>query len=160
MNESAAGVAAAPRRGPIEGDHVIGVDAEPDARPGFPMENEPSLAPGAHHEEIEPQPDDEHELRRAGLETMTPVFGTAQPPHGVSGYLRRAAYRVPEHHARHWMALLLADRIDVVEDRLGGLLARPLEDAGYDGPAGRVRENPIAVVAGVLVGVWIAKKLL
>jgi hypothetical protein len=49
----------------------------------------------------------------------TPVFGTAQPPRGVSGALRRRAYTIPEHHARHWVMLILADRVDVVETWLG-----------------------------------------
>jgi hypothetical protein len=44
-----------------------------------------------------------------------PVFGTAQPPRGLSGALRRRAYAIPEHRARHWALLLLADRVDVVE---------------------------------------------
>jgi hypothetical protein len=50
----------------------------------------------------------------------TPVFGTAQPPRGLSGALRRRAYALPEHHTRHWLWLLLADRIDLAEHRLVG----------------------------------------
>jgi len=49
---------------------------------------------------------------------MTAVFGTAQPVRGLSGLLRRIAYSIPETRARHWMALLLADRVDVWEHRL------------------------------------------
>ena len=48
----------------------------------------------------------------------TPVFGTAQPPRGLSGRLRRAAYGIPDHFARHWMLLILADRVDVLESRV------------------------------------------
>jgi hypothetical protein len=48
------------------------------------------------------------------------VFGTAQPPRGLSGVLRRRAYLLPEHHTRHWLWLLLADRIDVLEHRVAG----------------------------------------
>ena len=159
MDDSATAFAAPPRRGPIEGEHVIGIDADPDARPGYPMASEPSLAPGARDEPIESMGDGAQTLYRTGLDAPTPVFGTAQPPHGLSGYLRRAAYHVPEHHARHWAMLLVADRIDVLEDRLGGALARPLESAGYAGPARRIRENPFAVVAGVMAGVWVARQL-
>jgi hypothetical protein len=49
---------------------------------------------------------------------LTPVFGTMQPPRGLSGLIRRAAYRVPEHKAPRWMLLLLGDRVDVWESRL------------------------------------------
>jgi MYXO-CTERM domain-containing protein len=48
------------------------------------------------------------------------VFGTAQPPYGLSGALRRGAYAIPEHRARHWMLLMLADRVELVEHRLVG----------------------------------------
>jgi hypothetical protein len=49
---------------------------------------------------------------------LTPVFGTRQPPRGLSGLLRRAGYRIPEHKAARWMLLLLGDRVDVWEGRL------------------------------------------
>jgi hypothetical protein len=46
------------------------------------------------------------------------VYGTAQPPKGVSGLVRAAAYKYPDHFTRHWMMLLLADRIDAMEHRI------------------------------------------
>jgi hypothetical protein len=49
---------------------------------------------------------------------LTPVFGTAQPPRGLSGLVRRAAYRIPEHKAARWLLLMLGDRIDVWESRI------------------------------------------
>lgn len=49
---------------------------------------------------------------------LPPVFGTAQPPRGLSGLIRKRAYAIPEHHAAHWMLLLLGDRVDVWEGRL------------------------------------------
>ena len=30
------------------------------------------------------------------IDHLTPVFGTAQPPRGLSGVLRRAAYGIPD----------------------------------------------------------------
>jgi hypothetical protein len=47
----------------------------------------------------------------------TPV-GAAESTGGFSGALRRIAYRIPEHRARHWLLLLLADRVNLVEERL------------------------------------------
>ena len=47
--------------------------------------------------------------------TMTTVYSSANPPRGLSGVLRRLAYRIPTYRARRWMLLLLADRIDVLE---------------------------------------------
>lgn len=64
-----------------------------------------------------------HSIERPGL---TPVFGTACPPQGASGALRRAAYAgYSEDDARHWMMLMLADRVDVVEHMMGAALKSP-----------------------------------
>jgi hypothetical protein len=49
---------------------------------------------------------------------MPPVFGTAAPIKGLSGVMRKAAYRYPDHWARHWMMLILADRVDSFEHNL------------------------------------------
>ena len=39
----------------------------------------------------------------------------ACPPSGLSGMIRRAAFRYSEDRLRHWLMLLLADRVNVVE---------------------------------------------
>jgi hypothetical protein len=66
---------------------------------------------------------------------MPPVYGTAVPLHGFSGLVRKAAYRYPDHWARHWTLLLLADRVDSWERRTRRLLsfALPLVAAAWLG---------------------------
>jgi hypothetical protein len=83
--------------------HPSAVDAAPQARPGVPRER-PDVARGATDPERSPR--------------RTPVSGTAIGTRGLSGALRRAAYRVPEHRPARWAVLLLADRVDVFEHRL------------------------------------------
>jgi hypothetical protein len=148
------------RRGPVEGEHLIGYDRDPARRPGVPMHAPPSRATGAPDTEPVPQAGSGERTHRAGLDRPTPVFGTAQPLHGLSGMLRRVAYDIPEHHARHWMVLMAADRIDVLEDRAGGLLARPLEAIGAQCPARRVRAHPLPFLAGAMMGLLITRALL
>ena len=46
---------------------------------------------------------------------LTPVFGTSCPPKGLSGLLREYAYQFGEGANRHWMTLVLADRVDMIE---------------------------------------------
>jgi hypothetical protein len=143
------------------GEPVIpAADADPESRPGVPMEAPPEPAAGAHWMEPERQTGIDGHLHHTGIDRPTPVVGTAQRPHGVSGWLRTRAYDIPEHYGRRWMLLLFADRVDVVEGRLGDMLARPLEQAGLHNGAGRVRSNPLGVVAGAAVGVWMAKRML
>jgi hypothetical protein len=94
-----------------------GIDAAPENRPGVPREVERRDS-GAWWDRPEQQrPRDG--ASRDGLRRATPVFGTAQPPAGLSGAVRRAAYRIPEHRAARWALLLAADRVDVLEHRLG-----------------------------------------
>lgn len=91
-----------------------GADLDPADRPAYPKERTPPRldpAPRAatpQHATVEVL----HSTERPGL---TPVFGTTLPPKGLSGHLRRAAFRHSENDLRHWMTLLLADRVDVVE---------------------------------------------
>lgn len=147
-------------RGPVEGSEHIGVDG-PGSRPGVPMEASPEgPAEGAHWASPERQRNAGSHLVRAGLDRPTPVVGTAQRPRGVSGAIRRAAYEVPEHYARQWALLLLADRVDVLEDRLGSALAGPMEQAGFGEGARLARKNPLGMMAGVLAGAWLVRKLL
>lgn len=132
----------------------------PEDRPGVPMETPPEPDRGAHWKTPAMQEGASEHLRRAGLDRPTPVVGTAQPPHGLSGVLRTQAYRIPEHFSRHWALLLLADRVDVLEHRMGPALARPLEEMGLHGGSHYVRQNPLGAMAGLLVGAWIAKRVL
>ena len=53
-----------------------------------------------------------HSIEREGI---TPVFGTSVPPSGLSGLLRKRAFRRSENDVRHWTMLLLADRVNAVE---------------------------------------------
>ncbi len=59
-----------------------------------------------------------HSTEREGL---TAVYGTSVPPAGLSGRLRRVAFRWGEADLRHWLVLLLADRIQVGEGLLEDL---------------------------------------
>ncbi|HYK00856.1 MAG TPA: hypothetical protein VE974_03815 [Thermoanaerobaculia bacterium] len=53
---------------------------------------------------------------------LTPVFGNSCPPHGLSGMLRDYAFQFGEASNRHWMTLILADRVDMVEHLFGDAL--------------------------------------
>lgn len=54
---------------------------------------------------------------------LTPVFGTACPPKGLSGALRRHAYaRYSEGWPAHWLILIAADRVDTIECHYRSLL--------------------------------------
>ena len=93
------------------------VDANKSRRPGNPMEREPAPMANAHWLE----PDQQPVVRGLLIDPnrkLTATFGTQHPPRGLSGMLRRAAYRLPDYRARRWAMLILADRIEAVEAKL------------------------------------------
>lgn len=98
-----------------------GVDLNPADRPAVPKEKF-NLNTGAHW--TFPERQIEHYPRERSPEHafLTPVFGTSCPPRGVSGVIRRYAYRYSEARSAHWLLLMLADRVDVLESRVTGLL--------------------------------------
>jgi hypothetical protein len=99
-----------------------GADLDPADRPSVPRERfDPDLS-GAHWEFPERQPERLPRERSIEHAMLTPAFGTAQPTRGLSGAIRRFAYaRYGEGRAAHWLLLIAADRVDVVEAVVGGL---------------------------------------
>lgn len=100
-----------------------GADLARQDRPAVPMERMPARLPGGPVAAPEPQRADVevlHSIERPGL---TPLYGTTCPPTGLSGAIRRMAFRRSENDLRHWLLLLLADRVNVVE-AIGQDLAR------------------------------------
>jgi hypothetical protein len=92
-----------------------GADLDPKDRPSVPRLQLHQDRTGAHWDFPERQPG--HERRERSMEHafVTPVFGTAQPLHGVSGLLRRHAYkRYSEGRAAHWLLLMAGDRVDAL----------------------------------------------
>jgi len=93
-------------------------DADPASRPGVPMIKPPGTSAAVGRPPLEQQQSEARVLVGVDVGKLPPVFGTAQPPRGLSGLMRRAAYRIPEHKAGRWMTLLMADRVDVWESRM------------------------------------------
>jgi hypothetical protein len=79
-------------------------------------------ATGAHWEFPDRQPEKWPRERSIEHQMLTPVFGTSTPPRGLSGMVRRYAYRYSEGRAAHWLLLLGADRVDAVESHLASFL--------------------------------------
>lgn len=147
-------------RGPKEGSGARGVDEAPENRPGVPMETEPSPDEGAHWQTPLSQESEATHFHRKGIDELTPVYGTAQPPRGLSGMMRRAAYRTPEHQIRHWAMLLAADRVDILEHRLGETLGRPLEQRGMHTAARTVEQNALGVLLGVVAAGYLLQRVI
>lgn len=100
-----------------------GSDLDPATRPGVPRDPAPELGMEVLYPPI-PEQRPPHTIHKSTeYPRLTPVFGTSCPPSGLSGRLRDLAYRWSEGRLAHWMTLMLADRVNVVED-LAADLAR------------------------------------
>jgi hypothetical protein len=89
-----------------------GVDLDPADRPSVPRLDFREDLTGAHWEFPDRQPEKWPRERSVEHAFLTPVFGTAQPPTGMVGALRKYAYTYSEGRAAHWLLLLFADRLD------------------------------------------------
>jgi hypothetical protein len=92
-----------------------GADLDHKNRPAIPMERTPPRFIHAHEGKLPQQPENVEVLVSTERPGITPIFGTAQPPKGLSGMMRRIAFRWAENDLRHWLLLLAADRVNVVE---------------------------------------------
>jgi hypothetical protein len=100
-----------------------GADLDPADRPSVPRERFDPGAAGAHWDSPDRQPEIWPRERSIEHEFLTPVFGTSCPTKGVSGALRKFAYRrFSEGRAAHWLTLMAADRVDSFGSRAGSLL--------------------------------------
>jgi hypothetical protein len=112
-----------------------GADLDPNDRPSHPKLQFQEGLSGAHWQFPERQPEKWPRERSIEHAFVTPVFGTAQPPKGLSGVIRRYSYaKYSEGRAAHWLLLILADRVDAWEHHLASLASRhpdnPITETG------------------------------
>jgi hypothetical protein len=128
-----------------------GVDSDPADRPSHPRELVDAEHTGAHW--TLPVLQEPREGRECSIEheMLTPVFGTAQPLHGLSGMIRRFAYdNYSEGQSAHWLLLVLGDRVESVGAHLRSFASsrpdNPITQTGILAESGR---HPIASRYGV-----------
>jgi hypothetical protein len=112
-----------------------GADLDPKDRPSVPKLQFREDLTGAHWEFPDRQPEKWPRERSIEHKFLTPVFGTACPPRGLSGVLRRFSYaKYSEGRAAHWLLLILADRVDAWENHVRSFLTlhpdNPITETG------------------------------
>jgi len=106
-----------------------GMDADPKNEPTYPMKN----YTGDDHNRINyersaQQPVEVEILLSTERPEVTRVFGTSVPPSGLSGIIRRYAFKHSEDRYRHWIPLILADRINELEGIIDDISSGHLPD--------------------------------
>ena len=130
------------------------VDADPKNDPTYPMKHRTD---GEHAgyawERPQQQPISVEVLHSNERPDVTAVFGTSTPPSGPSGAIRRLAFRYSESSYGHWLPLMLADRVSVVEGVVGDLkqghVPNVLAERGWKA---EWKHNRISLVRRILAG--------
>ncbi|HEY1005875.1 MAG TPA: hypothetical protein VGD92_01800 [Sphingobacteriaceae bacterium] len=93
-----------------------GVDADPKNDPTYPIKRRTNEEHKGYTWERPPQQPVTVEILHSNERpNVTAVFGTSSPPAGLSGQIRRFAFRYSENQYRHWLPLILADRVNAIE---------------------------------------------
>ncbi|MFI5159146.1 MAG: hypothetical protein ACHQF4_09795, partial [Sphingobacteriales bacterium] len=86
---------------------------------------------------------------------------TSVPPSGLSGAIRRFAFGYSENQYRHWLPLLLADRINVVEGLIDdvrlGCIPNIFAERGWKS---ELKYNKTGLAKKVLLGAAVAGAIL
>jgi hypothetical protein len=150
---------------PIDARSVVGwgVDADPRNDPTYPYRDRSRDEGLANNWQRPPQQRSDVEVLQSIEHVRTPaVFGTSTPPSGLSGMIRRLAFRWSESNWLHWLMLLGADRINMVEGVVEDLGRGKVPNIPAEmGAKAEWQHNKkgfaikTAVTAGVLVGAYL-----
>ncbi|WP_159619361.1 hypothetical protein [Arthrobacter zhaoguopingii] len=127
-----------------------GADLDPKDRPSVPKEQFDPTLNGARWEFPERQEEKWPRERSIEHKFLTPVFGTSVRPKGLSGMMRKYAYRTfSEGRAAHWVILLASDRVDAWESHLASFgTLRPDNPITQTGVLSEFSRHPIASRTG------------
>lgn len=137
-----------------------GLDADPENDPTYPMKTH---VEGEHDGYDWKRPEQQSEnvevLHSTERPNLAAAFGTTLPPSGVSGMIRRAAFNYSENSYAHWLPLMLADRVQMVEgvvdDLAHGTVPNIFKELGWGAEWKYNRKafvTKLAVGTGVVVG--------
>lgn len=93
-----------------------GIDADLRNDPTYPMKKRTNEEHNGYAwQRPQQQESDTEILKSVERPNLTAVYGTSKPPAGLSGMIRRWAYKYSESSYGRWLPLMIADRVDVVE---------------------------------------------
>jgi hypothetical protein len=93
-----------------------GIDANPQNDPTYPMKNRNNGEHAGYSWDRPTQQQTDIEILHSNERpNLSATFGTSTPPSGLSGVIRRAAFKYSENSYGHWVPLMVADRVGVVE---------------------------------------------
>lgn len=145
-----------------------GMDMDPENEPTYPMKN----YTGDDHNRSEYERSEQQNVKVEILKSnerprLSAIVGTSVPPSGLSGMVRRYAFKHSEDRYRHWIPLILADRINVwegiIEDLKKGKIPNILAERGWKSelkfnPAGLTKKVFVVAFTGALLLTYLSRK--
>jgi hypothetical protein len=129
-----------------------GIDADPKNDPTYPMRDRSKEDhKGYNWDRPTQQPVNMEVLHSNERPNVSAVYGTAAPPKGLSGIIRRYAFKFGEGSFAHWLPLIAADRVDeiegVIEDIAHGHIPNLFAEKGWKAKWEHNRSGLITQVA-------------
>ncbi|MCX3267516.1 MAG: hypothetical protein EOO20_02940 [Chryseobacterium sp.] len=130
-----------------------GMDIDPGNEPTYPMKN---YTGDDHKRSVYERSNQQHAdveiLKSNERPALSAVLGNTVPPSGISGMIRRYAFKHSEDRYRHWIPLILADRVNVVEgiieDLSRGIIPNIFAESGI---RAAIRHNPKGLLKKVII---------
>ncbi|MGN8056135.1 hypothetical protein ACTJKN_07675 [Pedobacter sp. 22163] len=145
-----------------------GMDIDPDNEPTYPIKNYTGDDHNrSNYEKAEQQPVNIELLKSNERPQPSVVFGTSVPPSGLSGAIRRYAFKHSEDRYRHWIPLILADRVNalegIIEDVKKGTFPDIVKERGWKSefrynPVNMIGKAAITLALGGLVIKYLCKR--
>jgi hypothetical protein len=134
-----------------------GIDADPENEPTYPMKTYTGDDhKRSNYERSSQQPATVEILMSNERPKLPAVFGTTVPPSGLSGAIRRYAFKHSEDRYRHWLPLIFADRVNVweglIDDIKKGHFPNILAERGWKS---ELKHNKAAVIKKVFIGAFV-----
>jgi hypothetical protein len=130
-----------------------GVDADPRNDPTYPMRDRSHDDKVMNWQRPTQQPESTTEILQSTEHNRpTAVFGTSTPPSGISGAIRRQAFHKSEGKWSHWLLLLVADRLNVVEGLVDDFARGKMPNVPKEmGIRSEIQHNPSGLAQKVIV---------
>ncbi|CAN5846900.1 hypothetical protein BH24BAC1_BH24BAC1_02230 [soil metagenome] len=145
-----------------------GIDADPKNDPTYPMKRRTvEEHEGYSWKRPTQQPIDIEVLHSIERPNVSATFGTSMPPSGLSGMIRRFAFKYSENSYGRWLPLLLADRVNmvegIVEDLVTGRVPNIFAEKGLQADwdhdrKGLLQKVAIGAVVATAVVVWMRSR--
>ena len=131
-----------------------GIDADPENDPVYPMQNRTNEEHKGYSWKRPPQQKEEVEiLKSVERPNLTAAFGSAAPPEGINGQIRKMAFKYSESSYGRWLPLVLADRLGeiegIIDDLTKGHLPNIFAERGWGAEWKHNRKNFMFKIASV-----------